>query len=100
MGESRLEYDDAASARERMDVVHEVPERSDDEATRAWVESRQRLNIITDGLARRLIALHEACGSGGGECDAADDDETHLRGRDWPCETTRLIAQHYGVEHP
>lgn len=97
----RLEYVEAASREWHMDVVHELPAAlTAEEATAAWVEAQRRLNAITDPLARKLIALHRDCGSGSGECDGDDAPGSAVRGRDWSCETTRIIADHFDVEHP
>lgn len=97
---TRYEYDEEASAASHMDVVHEVEETAPASASR-WVEAMRRLNGIDDALARRLLALHRDCGSGSGVCDDLDADPepiTHCTG--WGCETTALIADHYGVEYP
>lgn len=94
---TRYVYDEKASERFHMDVVQEV---DDSRMTPArWVESQRRLNSIKDPLARKLIALHRECGSGNGECD---DVEVGLEERapSWGCETTALIAAHYGIEFP
>ncbi len=99
MDTTRLEYDEAASSALHYDVVHEVIERNDANAATAWVEAQRRLNSINDSLARKLIALHRDCGSGNGECDDIDMIDS-FRGRDWPCETTRIIADHFDIEHP
>lgn len=96
----RFEYDEAASEAEHMDVVHEVPDDKPVPVAR-WVESMRRLNSVADPLARRLLKLHRDCGSGSGECDGVDDDPVAIGDRSgWGCETTRLIADHFGVEYP
>lgn len=97
---ARFEYDEAASEAEHMDVVYEVPE--DKPVTVAlWVESMRRLNSIEEPLARRLLKLHQDCGSGSGECDSTEDDVVTIANRSgWGCETTRLIADHFGVDYP
>jgi len=97
---ARFEYDEAASEAEHMDVVHEVPDDKPVPVAR-WVESMRRLNSIGDPLARRLLKLHRDCGSGSGECDSADDNPVAIADRSgWGCETTALIADHFGVEYP
>ena len=97
---TRFEYDEAASEAEHMDVVYEVPEDEPVPVAR-WLESMRLLNGIEDPLARRLVALHRDCGSGSGECDSADDESVAIADRsDWACETTRLIAEHFGLEYP
>lgn len=91
----KYEYDDAASEALHMDVAHEVSGRAP--AVR-WMEARRRLNRIDDPLGRKLLKLHERCGSGTGECDSGDDSSRHVP--TWGCETTALIALHFGVEYP
>jgi hypothetical protein len=91
-------YDEDASKAHHMDVVREVVHRDEESASKAWVESMRRLNSITDPLARKILALHRECGSGTGECDCPDD--VGQPGLDWPCETTGLVADHFGVEYP
>lgn len=91
----KYEYDEAASEALHMDVVHEV---SGPAPPIRWIESRRRLNRIDDPLARRLLKLHESCGSGTGECDSGDGSTRHIP--DWGCETTALIAQHFDVDYP
>lgn len=96
----RLEYDEEASAAEHMDVVYEVADDGPVPVTR-WVEAMRRLNTIRDPLARRLVSLHQDCGSGSGPCDDADDDFVAIAQRSrWGCETTEVIAEHFGVEYP
>lgn len=97
---ARFEYDEAASEAEHMDVVYEVPEDKPVPVAH-WLESMRRLNSIEEPLARRLLKLHRDCGSGSGECDSADDEVVEIADRSgWACETTRLIADHFGVEYP
>jgi len=96
---TRYEYDEEASAAWRMDVVHEV----DDSPTPVsrWVDAMRRLNAINDPLARKLLELHRDCGSGTGVCDSVDDEPDPMdRRRNWGCETTELIASHFGIEYP
>ena len=95
---TRYEYDEEASAALHMDVVHEVDD-SPAPVSR-WVDAMRRLNAIDDPLARKLLALHRDCGSGSGVCDGEDDPEPMDRRADWGCETTQLIADHFGVEYP
>lgn len=90
-------YDEEASERLHMDVVHEVDDRP--RSLREWLRARRRLNVVKDPLARRIIELHRDCGSGNGECDSSLDDPVPMAERtDWGCETTSLIAAHYGIE--
>jgi hypothetical protein len=97
---TRYEYDEAASEAEHMDVVYEVTEDKPVPVAR-WVESMRRLNSIEDPLARPLLALHRDCGSGSGVCDSVDDEFVAIAHRSgWGCETTQLIADHFGVEYP
>jgi len=63
------EYDEEASQAWHMDVVHEVDDMP--VSVERWQESNRRLNGIHDALARKILALHEKCGSGDGECDGA-----------------------------
>jgi hypothetical protein len=93
------EYDEEASERHHMDVVSEV------DGTAApvvrWVDAMRRLNTINDPLARRILALHRDCGSGSGVCDSLDEEGVPIADRrDWGCETTAVIADHFGVEYP
>jgi hypothetical protein len=92
-------YDEEASAAENMDIVRPV---EDSRTTVAqWIEAMRRLNGINDPLARRLLALHRDCGSGTGVCDSDDDGPVPMDERyDWGCETTSLIATHFGVDYP
>ena len=95
---ARLEYDEEASERFHMDVIHEL----DDEPVPVsrWVESMRRLNGINDPLARRILALHRDCGSGNGPCDQWDEPVPIAERRFWGCETTEVIAAHFQVEFP
>ena len=96
---SRHEYDEEASAACHMDVLHEVDD-SPAPVSR-WVDAMRRLNTINDPLARKLLALHRDCGSGTGVCDSLDDEPNPMNRRsNWGCETTELIADHFGVEYP
>ena len=96
---ARYEYDEEASQRLHMDVVHEVDDRPAPVAR--WVDAMRRLNAINDPLARQLIALHRSCGSGSGACDSGDEDGIPFSARHyWGCETTALIASHFGIEYP
>lgn len=96
---SRYEYDEEASAAWHMDVLHEVDD-SPAPVSR-WVDAMRRLNTINDPLARKLLALHRDCGSGTGSCDSLDDEANPMDRRpNWGCETTELIADHFGVEYP
>ena len=95
----RYEYDEAASEQLHVDVVHEV----DDAPTPVvrWAAAMRRLNAIDDPLARKILALHRDCGGGSGQCDT-DDNLVPIANRiGWGCETTSLIADHFGVAyHP
>ena len=96
---ARYEYDEEASERLHMDVVYEVDDRPAPVAR--WVDAMRALNSINDPLARQLIALHRNCGSGSGECDLADDEGIPVNARHaWGCETTAIIASHFGIEYP
>jgi hypothetical protein len=95
---TRYEYDEEASERLHVDVVYEVDDSPGIESR--WVELMGRLNTIKDGLARRILALHRDCGSGSGVCDSADDQAVPWADRrEWGCETTAIIAAHFGVEY-
>ena len=92
------EYDEGASERLHMDVVHEI---DDSPMTPArWIESQRRLNAITDPLARKIIELHRECGSGNGECDSGDEFDPGDRQPYWGCDTVALVASHFNVEFP
>jgi hypothetical protein len=65
---TRHEYDEVASERLHMDVVHEIDDRP--APVSRWVDAMRRLNAIADPLARRIVALHRDCGSSNGECDS------------------------------
>ncbi|CUR59112.1 hypothetical protein NOCA2570032 [metagenome] len=91
---SRFEYDEEASGRLHMDVVHEIDEGSG--SSLSWVEAMRRLNAINDPLARKILALHRDCGSGTGECDSLDDEPGERQ--EWGCETTALVAAHFAIE--
>jgi hypothetical protein len=95
----RYEYDEEASEKYHMDVVYEVDDRPT--PVSRWVDAIRRLNTINDALARRLLALHRDCGSGSGVCDSVDEEAVPMADRrDWGCETTALIASHFGVDYP
>lgn len=89
-------YDEEASAALHMDVVHEVDDSPPSKGR--WIDAMRRLNSIEDPLARKILELHRDCGSGAGECDSMDDPEDVFRY--WGCETTALVASHFGVEFP
>lgn len=93
------EYDEDASVRLNVDVVYEAGDQPRSEAQ--WLGAMRRLNAIDDALARRLLELHRDCGSGSGECDSIDDEDVSMTSRrDWGCETTAVIAGHFGVDYP
>ena len=95
---TRYEYDEQASERLHMDVVHEF----DDKPTPVsrWVSAMRLLNSIDDPLARKVLAIHRDCGSGGGECDSLDEVVPMDDRREWGCETTAVIAGHFGLVYP
>lgn len=95
---TRYEYDEEASRRLHMDVVHEIDDRPTPVAR--WVDAMRRLNSINDSLARRVLALHRDCGSGSGTCDGGFDGDPIAQRVDWGCETTAVIAHHFGIEYP
>jgi len=92
------EYDDEVSQRLHTDVVYEFDDRPTPVAR--WVDAMRRLNSINDPFARRILALHRDCGSGSGACDSGFEDEPIARRINWGCETTSVIADHFGVEYP
>jgi len=97
---ARYVYDEETSAALHRDVVHEVDDLEPVPVAR-WVEAMRRLNGIRDPLARQILALHRDCGSGGGVCDGYESDPILIAGRThWGCETTEVVAQHFGVEYP
>lgn len=96
---TRYEYDEEASERLHMDVVHEFDDRPTPVAR--WVSAMRLLNSIDDPLARKILAIHRECGSGGGGCDSLEDVGVPMDDRrEWGCETTAVIAGHFGVEYP
>lgn len=95
---TRYEYDEDASAALHYDVVHEVEDSGPVPVAR-WLESMRRLNGINDPLARKILKLHQDCGSGTGECDSGLEEPGRRMGF-WPCETVELVADHFGVEYP
>jgi len=95
---TRYEYDEEASRRLHMDVVYEVDDRPTSVAR--WVDAMRRLNSIENPLARSVLALHQDCGSGSGACDGGLDGETMVQIADWGCETTAVVARHFGIEYP
>ena len=96
---TRYEYNEEASAAWHMDVVHEVDDRP--APVTRWVDAMRRLNAIDDPLARKLLKLHRDCGSGSGVCDDTEDDPDPMgRRAGWGCETTEVIADHFGVDYP
>ena len=97
---SRWVYDERASEAEHMDVVHEYVLHDRSEHVAAWVQAMRRLNSIEDPLARKILALHRDCDGGIGNCDACESEDGESVGLTWPCETTEVIAQHFGIEYP
>jgi len=96
---TRYEYDEEASELHHMDVVYEVDDTPAPAAR--WVDAMRRLNTIDDTLACRIVALHRDCGPGSGVCDSPDDEGVPIADRrDWGCETTALVAEHFGVQYP
>ena len=95
---TRYEYDEEASNRLHMDVVHEFDDRA--APVVRWVDAMRRLNSIDDPLVRRLLALHRDCGSGTGTCDEGFDGVPITKRVEWGCETTAVIAGHFGIEYP
>ncbi len=96
---TRYEYDVEASEAWHMDVVHEVPDDGPVPVAR-WVDATRRLNANNDPLARKLIDLHRDCGTGTGLRDAgADDHDPGSHRRSWGCETTAMIAEHFGTDY-
>lgn len=95
---TRYEYDEEASQAFHRDVVHEIDDRP--VPVSRWVDAMRRLNSIDDPLVRKVLALHRDCGSGSGPCDGADPGEPIARRFEWGCETTAVIADHFGVEYP
>lgn len=97
---TKFVYDEDASEQLHMDVVHEMDDTPAPAAR--WVDAMRQLSTINDPLARRLLALHRDCGSGTGVCDSDPDSDAVPMAvrRDWGCETTALIADHYAVEYP
>jgi hypothetical protein len=94
---TRHEYDEEASERLHMDVVHEIDDRPAPVAR--WVDAMRRLNAIDDPLARRILSLHRDCGTGSGPCDSEGDDVPMAQRADWGCETTAVIADHFRVPY-
>jgi hypothetical protein len=80
-----------------MDVVHAVEESRTTVAR--WAAAMRRLNAIDDPLARKVLALHRECGSGSGPCDTEDDLVRIADRGEWGCETTSVIASHFGVTY-
>ncbi len=97
---SRYEYDEDASEAEQMDVVHEIAMHHSSEHMATWVEAMRRLNAVEDPLARAILALHRDCSEGIGNCDACEPEDGETVGLTWPCQTTDVIARHFGIEHP
>jgi hypothetical protein len=95
---TRYEYDEEASERLHMDVVHEIDDGSP--FVSRWVDAMRRLNAIDDPLARKLLALHRDRGSGTGECDSDAVGTPIAMRTGWGCETTAVIAEHCGVAYP
>jgi hypothetical protein len=91
------EYDEEESNHLHMDVVHEIDDRPG--ASADWAAAIRRLNAIDDPLVRKIVALHRDCGSGSGECDCDAAPVPIAERTDWGCETTALIADHYGLEY-
>lgn len=95
---TRYVYDEEASNRLHMDVVHEIDDRPTPVAR--WLDAMRRLNSIEDPLARQLVALHRDCGTGSGTCDDGFDGQPIAKRVGWGCETTATIAHHFEIEFP
>ncbi len=93
---TKFVYDEDASERLHMDVVHEM----DDTPTPAarWVDAMRQLSTINDPLARRLLALHRDCGSGTGVSpdDASSAVEVEDLFRD--CHVVGEVETVYGAQ--
>jgi hypothetical protein len=90
-------YDEEASQRFHVDVVHEIDDRPG--SSSEWLDAMRRLNAVNDPLARSIVALHRDCGSGEGECDLNLDEPVPMAERtNWGCDTS-LIAAHYGIDY-
>ena len=97
---ARYAYDEETSAALHMDVAHDVEDLEPVPVAR-WVEAMRRLNGIQDPLARQILAIHQDCGSGSGVCDGSESDVIPISRRaHWGCETTEIVAQHFGVGYP
>ena len=92
---TRYEYDEEASQRLHMDVVHAMDDRPG--STSEWVTAIRRLNAINDPLVRKIVALHLDCGSGEGECDSGLEPVPMAERGEWGCATTAVIAAHFGI---
>lgn len=93
---TKLVYDEEASRRLNMDVVHEVHDTL--VSPQQWAEAMRRLNSINDPLARRIVDLHRDCGTGTGPCDDVDGDDEQWPG--WGCDTVEVVAEYYSIEFP
>jgi hypothetical protein len=82
---SRHQYDEEASAAWHMDVVHEVDD-SPHQFLSGWMQcvASTRSTIRSSASSWRCTAT----------ADPVDRRST------WGCETTELIADHFGVEYP
>jgi hypothetical protein len=97
---TRYEYDEEASFALHMDVAHEAQSPRPAPVAR-WVDAMRLLNGINDPLARKILTLHRDCGSGAGVCDSdGERDGPIARRAGWGCETTEVVADHFGVDYP
>jgi len=72
-------YDEEASERFHMDVVHEIDDRQG--SLSEWLNVMRRLNAINEPLVRSIVALHRDGGSGEGECDSDQDEPVPMADR-------------------
>lgn len=61
-------------------------------------ELRERLAAAAGPLGRRILALHDF--DEHGECRGDELAGYEAEPPEWPCDTVRAVAEHYGIELP
>ncbi|GGB23283.1 hypothetical protein GCM10011492_11420 [Flexivirga endophytica] len=69
-------------------------------AARELLLAGWRIASANGTVRRSVLALHRDCGSGSGVCDGGIEGEAMVQEADWGCETTAVVASHFGIEYP
>ena len=86
-----------AAEREERSRRYRIRER---EAWLVYDEARTRLAAIDDSLVRKVLDLHAPTPIESPKCEGCDMDGYECESPEWPCRTTRAIAEHYDIALP